>query len=210
MSYSKSIAILLTTAVCATAFAADAGAQSRGRSSGGRSSSGGHGSTVGNAAPRGISPRVVSPRVIVGSPFRSSFFPFYPGFRPGLSIGFGFGYPYYYGAYGYPYYGYPYGAYGYGYGGYYPGGPGYGAYDVRPGYAGNAYGGIRIQGAPRDAQVYVDGYYAGIVDDYDGTFQRLNLEPGSHAIEIRTAGRPLAYDVNVTPGQTLTLHANVR
>ena len=56
----------------------------------------------------------------------------------------------------------------------------------------------------------VDGGYAGIVDDYDGVFQRLDLEPGAHEIEIRTAGRPLVYDVNVTPGQTVTIHANVR
>ena len=76
--------------------------------------------------------------------------------------------------------------------------------------AGDAYGGIRIQGAPRNAEVYVDGGYAGIVDDYDGVFQRLDLEPGSHEIEIRTAGRPMVYDVNVTPGQTVTIHANVR
>jgi hypothetical protein len=83
-----------------------------------------------------------------------------------------------------------------------------GAYAVP---SGAAYGGVRIQGAPRDAQVYVDGTYAGVVDDYDGTFQRLDLEPGSHAIEIRTAaGRPLTYDVNLTAGQTLTVHANVR
>jgi hypothetical protein len=75
---------------------------------------------------------------------------------------------------------------------------------------GAAYGGIRIQGAPRDAEVYVDGAYAGVVDDYDGVFQRLDLEPGSHEIEIRTQGRPLTYDVNVTPGQTVTLHANAR
>jgi hypothetical protein len=209
MSYSKSIAIVLTTFVCATALAVDAGAQSRGRS-GGRAPSGG---SVGRAAPRGVSPRVIVPRggsrVIVGAPLRSYYYPYYYGFRPGLSIGlgFGFGYPYYYGAYGYPYYG----AYGYSYGGYYPAGYpgyGYGGYVV-PRYA--AYGGIRIQGAPRNAEVYVDGAYAGVVDDYDGVFQRLDLEPGSHEIEIRSgAGRPQVYDVNVTPGQTVTLHANVR
>jgi hypothetical protein len=225
MSYSKSIAILLTTAVCATAFAADAGAQSRGRSSGGR------GPTVGRAAPRSEGPRTqaprgnsgqydsrgVSPRGIGRAPLRSYSYPYsYYGYRPGLTIGLGlYGYPSY-GYYGYPYYGYPYGAYGYGYsyGGYYPDGYGYGGYGgyvvPRAGYAGGAYGGIRIQGAPRDAQVFVDGYYAGIVDDYDGTFQRLDLDAGPHEIEIRTAGRPLAYDVNVTPGQTLTIHANVR
>jgi hypothetical protein len=228
MSYSKSIAIVLTTAVCATAFAVDAGAQSRGRSSGGR------GPTVGRAAPRsggqraqaprGNGSRVLpyrgdgrrydsrgySPRGIIRAPLRSYYYPYYYGYRPGFSIGLGLGYPYSYGSYGYPYYG-SYG-YGYSYGGYYPdgyAGYGYGGYAMpRGGY--EAYGGIRIQGAPRNAEVYVDGAYAGIVDDYDGVFQRLDLEPGSHEIEIRTAGRPLTYDVNVTPGQTLTIHANVR
>ena len=75
----------------------------------------------------------------------------------------------------------------------------------------DAYGGVRIQGAPRNAEVYVDGAYAGIVDDYDGVFQRLDLEPGSHEVEIRIGGgRPMIYDVNVTPGQTVNIHANVR
>src|SRR5439155_11950211 len=202
MTYSKLIAVVLATVVCATVFAANAGAQSRGRAPGG-------GPTVGRAVPRGsfpraggprfFSPRVISPRVIVRAPLRSFYYPFYFGYRPGISLGFFYGYPYGYYGYPYGYYGYPYGAYGYSYGGYYP-----------AGYARAAYGGVRIQGAPRDSQVYVDGYYAGIVDDYDGTFQRLDLEPGSHAIEIRTAGRPLTYDVNVTPGQTVTIHANVR
>jgi hypothetical protein len=224
MSYSKSIAIVLTTFVCATAVAVDAGAQSRGRSAG-RGPSGGH-VTVGAAAPRVGPSRVVGgSRVIVGSPLRSYYYPYY-GFRPGLSIGLGFGYPYYYGAYGYPYYGYgyPYGAYGYSYDGYYPsayadpgyaapgyGAPGYGApaygapgYAVRGGYG--TVGGVRIQGAPRDAEVFVDGNYAGVVDQYDGVFQRLDLQAGAHEVEIRTPGRPLTYDVNVTPGQTVNIH----
>ena len=37
---------------------------------------------------------------------------------------------------------------------------------------------------PKEAEVYVDGYYAGIVDDFDGTFQRLRVEPGEHEIEL--------------------------
>ena len=210
MSYSKSIAIALTTFTCATALAVDVGAQSRGRSSGGR------GPTVGSAAPRTSAPRsnggrydsrvIISPRVIGPAPLRSYYYPYYYGYRPGFSIGLGFGYPYYYGAYGYPYYG----SYGYGssYGGYYPAYGGYGYVAPPGGYA--AYGGVRIQGAPRNAEVYADGAYAGIVDDYDGVFQRLDLEPGPHEIEIRSNGRPLTYDVNVTPGRTVTIHANVR
>ena len=160
-------------------------------------------------------------RVIVGAPLRSYYYPYYGyGYRSGLSIGLGFGYPYGYGygyGYGYPYYGsrygYPYGAYGYSYGGYYPAGYG-GGYGYGGGGYGDrdaGYGGVRIQGAVRSAEVYVDGYYAGIVDDFDGSFQRLDLEGGAHTIEIRAPGLPpLTYDVNVQPGQTVTLHANVR
>ena len=96
--------------------------------------------------------------------------------------------------YGYPAYGYPYG------------------YAAPPaGYVGAAYGGVRIQGAPRDAQVFADGSYVGIVDDFDGTLQHLNLPAGAHEIEIRIQGRPpIGVDVNVRPGQTTTYHANVR
>ena len=36
---------------------------------------------------------------------------------------------------------------------------------------GRAYGGLRITGAPHEAQVLADGYYVGIVDDFDGVFQ---------------------------------------
>ena len=49
---------------------------------------------------------------------------------------------------------------------------------------------------PRDAEVYVDGYYAGDVDDFDGTFQRLRVEPGEHEIEIYKDGfRPFRQKV---------------
>jgi hypothetical protein len=92
----------------------------------------------------------------------------------------------------YPYYGYAYAA------------PGY----VVPGSA--AQRDVRIRGAAH-AEVYVDGTYAGVVDNYDGTFQRLDLGPGSHEVEVRTpGGKPLTYDVNVNAGQTVTLHANIR
>jgi hypothetical protein len=210
MSYSKSIAVVFTAVVCSTAIAADAGAQSRGRSPGG-------GPTVGRAVPRaidprvGIAPRIIAPRIIGVAPYRPYFYPY----RSRITLGFnaGFGYPYAYGypyGYGYPYaYGYPYGSYGYPYGA-------YGGYAPPPaGYMtaapSAAYGGVRIQGAPRDAQVFADGYYVGIVDDFDGTFQHLNLEAGAHQIEIRAAGRPpIAFDVNVQPGQTVTYHADMR
>lgn len=90
--------------------------------------------------------------------------------------------------------------YGYGYG--YP----VASYPMLP-----AFGSVRISDAPRDAEVYVDGYYAGVVDDFDGRFQRLNLEPGPHQIELRAAGVPSqTFDVNVQPGRTITYRAPPR
>lgn len=47
---------------------------------------------------------------------------------------------------------------------------------------------VRLQVTPRQAEVYVDGYLAGTVDDFDGTFQRLNLPPGEHEIVLYLAG----------------------
>jgi hypothetical protein len=47
---------------------------------------------------------------------------------------------------------------------------------------------LRIQTTPRETEVYVDGARAGIVDDYDGIFQRLSLTPGEHEITLYLAG----------------------
>jgi len=47
---------------------------------------------------------------------------------------------------------------------------------------------IRIDAEPRQAQVFVDGYYAGLVDDFDGVFQRLRVEPGGRTITIFLEG----------------------
>jgi hypothetical protein len=197
MKHSKILFVIVATVVCAMVSATDAAAQRRG--------GGGHPS-AGSAAPRGggisrgtvVGPRIGGRGVIVGAPYRSFYRPYY---RPGISFGFYAGYPFYpWGYYPYGYYGY----YGYGYPWY--GYPGY----VAPGYAysrGAYGGGIRIQDAPKDAQVFVDGSYAGIVDDFDGSFQHLDVAPGPHEIEVRIPGQaPRNYDVNVTPGQTLSLH----
>lgn len=47
---------------------------------------------------------------------------------------------------------------------------------------------LRIQTTPRETEVYVDGARAGIVDDFDGLFQRLHLRPGEHEITLYLAG----------------------
>jgi len=147
------------------------------------------GTAVGHAAPRVVvAPRVVSP-FVRGVPFRPYFYPY----RPGFAFGFYAGYPFYDYPFGYPYYRY---GYGYPYG-YYP-----------PAYLGSAYGGVRLEGAPPDAPVYADGYYVGVVNDFDGRFQHLNLEPGPHRLEIRVENRqPISFEVNVRPGETITYRA---
>jgi hypothetical protein len=63
---------------------------------------------------------------------------------------------------------------------------------------------------PRDAEVYVDGYYAGIVDDFDGMWQQLRLDDGGHRIEVRMPGlAPLTFDVMVQPGRTITYRGDL-
>lgn len=47
---------------------------------------------------------------------------------------------------------------------------------------------VRTRVKPVDTLVYVNGYYAGLVDDFDGFFQRLYLPSGEHTIELRLAG----------------------
>jgi hypothetical protein len=47
---------------------------------------------------------------------------------------------------------------------------------------------VRLQVTPREAAVYVDGFYAGIVDDFDGFFQRLPLLSGGHTIALYLDG----------------------
>jgi hypothetical protein len=47
---------------------------------------------------------------------------------------------------------------------------------------------LRLQVSPRETEVFVDGYFAGTADDFDGVFQRLRLEPGGHEVTLYLAG----------------------
>ncbi len=113
------------------------------------------------------------------------YYPFYAGFYPGFYAGFGFGY-------------------GYGYGGYYPGYWGYGPY---PGYWGGYYddrGSARIQVTPREAEVFIDGYYVGQVDEFDGALQRLHVPAGQHELTVYHEGYyPIKEKVLFRRGATL-------
>ena len=64
--------------------------------------------------------------------------------------------------------------------------------------------------SPVDAEVWVDGFYAGVVDDFDGTFQSLRLESGGYRIEIVAPGyEPLVFDVRITPGRKTTYRGDL-
>ena len=78
---------------------------------------------------------------------------------------------------------------------------GYGAYPI-----GGAATDVRVLATPKQAEVYVDGFYAGVVDDFDGTFQRLHVTPGGHAITLHLEGyRTITQNVYVAPTSTVKL-----
>lgn len=78
-------------------------------------------------------------------------------------------------------------------------------YGYRPEYADSA--SVRVQVTPKEAAVYVDGFYAGIVDDFDGAFQRLPLPPGEHDVVLHHAGyRTVHQRLNLEPGATYKVH----
>jgi hypothetical protein len=150
-------------------------------------------------------PRTRPPYTGPAYPIRGGGYSSYPywWYRPSYWYGYGalgLGYFYYdpfsLGYYG-GYYGAPYYAPGY-YGGY-----GQGVYTQPGQYYGE--GRVRLRVKPRDAEVFVDGYYVGVVDDFDGTFQRLTVDAGPRRIEIRKPGyEPLVFDVRIPDGETVT------
>ena len=87
----------------------------------------------------------------------------------------------------------------------------YGPYGAYPPYYGPAYGyapaaALRIQAQPRETEVFIDGYYAGSVDDFDGFFQRMQLEPGEHEVTLYLAGhRTTRQNIYLQPGRTFRL-----
>jgi PEGA domain len=126
---------------------------------------------------------------------------FYPGY--GFGLGFydlGWYDPYYYGSG----YGYDSGYYGGGGGGY-QSGSGISSYGRGP------VGSLRLKIKPRDAQVFVDGYFVGVIDSFDGAFQRLGIDAGGHRIEIKAPGHePISFDVLITPNETVTYKGELR
>ncbi len=158
--------------------------------------------------PEVVRPRVVTPyysRPYYARPYYAR--PYYARpyvvrpyvFRPHLTLGFGLvlGYPVPY-AYAYPY---PVPVYGYAA----PPAP------VIVGPNSAQYGGVSLEISPSDATVYVDGGYAGVVRDFDGTEHTLTLANGRHRVEISAPGyEPMTIDVDVVPGQIVPYQGSLQ
>jgi hypothetical protein len=114
-------------------------------------------------------------------------------------------YPGYYSPFYGGWYGGWYGAGWYNWHGWYPSGF-YGQYYPRYGYRYADTGAARIEVKPREAEVFVDGYFVGTVDDFDGVLQRLHLPYGEHEIEVYLPGhRTLRERVLFRPGATVRI-----
>jgi len=67
---------------------------------------------------------------------------------------------------------------------------------------------VRLSVQPHEAQdaaVYVDGFYAGTVDDFNSVFQALPLTPGGHRVALYLEGyRTVVHNIYLRPGSTFT------
>ena len=73
-------------------------------------------------------------------------------------------------------------------------------------YGGRPQADVRGEVKPKRAEVFVDGYYAGVAEDFDGAFKRLHTSPGGHAITLYLEGyRTVTENVYVRPGSTFKL-----
>jgi hypothetical protein len=121
--------------------------------------------------------------VVVGAPYYRPYFyaPFYGwGWGLGWGWGWGWGYPGWY-----PYYYPPYAS-----------------------YYGPAYSSVRLEVTPKEGEVYLDGYYVGIVDNFDGIFQRLDVPPGQHELEVYLEKyKPFRQKMLFRPGEGYKLKA---
>lgn len=166
----------------------------------GGSSSSNSGRSSSNGGYSGGSSRPLSPaesrhpRAGTGTGYRGYGYGHGYGYRPYYySPGWGYWYnPGYYPSYYYGYWPYWGGSLAYGAGGYWGGGYSSGGYYGAPNSYGSYHysdaGALRLLVDPEDTKVYVDGYYAGEVDDFDGLMQRLNLAPGRHEILLKKDG----------------------
>ena len=150
----------------------------------------------------------------VSFPFYGPWGNYYPWLGSGLGYGYGYVYydPWRYGAtswlwgrYGmwYDPWGYdPQGSYSYSSSGYSSS-----VRDVEPKRTGN----IRLKANEKKAKVYIDGALVGVVDEFDGLSDHLELEGGPHQLELRAEGyEPYVGVLVVEAGKTLTERVSLK
>jgi hypothetical protein len=149
--------------------------------------------------PRTAVPRPpASPHQEAGPQSRPSIRHYYPLFD------FDFVYRFPYGLYPYSRFGYPY-PYPYPYPYTYPYPPSEYPFSGSDSDEPAVFGEVRIDIPQKEATVFADGYFVGVVEDFDGPIEHLKLAPGPHHIEIRAARyQTLAFDVFVQAGRTIT------
>jgi hypothetical protein len=70
---------------------------------------------------------------------------------------------------------------------------------------------LQLDIEPRRAFVYVDGWYVGLVDQFSGYYRHLDIDAGSHTIEILATGyEPLAFEIAISPGRTTTYRGSLQ
>ena len=75
-------------------------------------------------------------------------------------------------------------------------------------YAYDNTGSARLLITPRNAQVYVDGQFLGLVGEFDGSRQRLTVPTGAHEVQVYLEGyRSLTQKVLFTRGTTLRIES---
>jgi hypothetical protein len=91
-------------------------------------------------------------------------------------------------------------------------GPGWG-WGYGPAYGYDDTGGLRLEikgPNPNKADVYVNGGYVGVVNDFNSWWQSLSLTPGTYGISIDAKGyQPLNFKVTIAPGQTVTYRGDL-
>ena len=164
------LVVTLSMAIAASVLVAGEAAAQRGRGGGG---GGGHPGTGVPVRPAGgyypARSYYYAPRYYYSPFFYAPYYYYNPFFWGGwgggygyhFAVGYGYGYPGGYWQYPYPYY------YG-------------GSYDLT--------GAARLQVSPKQAQVFVDGYYVGLADEFDGTMQRLRVDAGQHEVALYLEG----------------------
>jgi hypothetical protein len=71
-------------------------------------------------------------------------------------------------------------------------------------------GDVRFDVTPKDAAIYSDGFYAGIVNDFSG-LQHLLFAPGRHHVSLRLDGyESVDVDLSIDAGQTMSYRTSLK